>query len=78
MRREKTVVEKFATLRSGRKKKTVKAWQYYSVFEFLRWQGETAEEADRIAKWCRDKASDGETLEKDGYSITVKEKEIPA
>ena len=70
------VKERFAVMRSGRHRKEVKAWQYYSIFDYCRSFGCERDEADRIAKWCREKAAAGDIRELAGLSIQIVEKEV--
>lgn len=72
------VKERFAVMKSGRYKKEVKAWQYYSIFDYCRSFGCDRDEADRIARWCREKAVAGDTREAGELSIRIVEKEVAA
>lgn len=72
---EVAVKDRYAELISGRKKKLVKAWQYYSIVDFCRGFGRSREDADWIARWC-DKAKNGDYLEADeGFKIRIVERE---
>ena len=70
-----TVVDRYADMRSGRYKKTVKAWQYYSIYDFCRSCGESQLLSDKVAKWCMNKAKDGESYSGDNYVIMIVERE---
>ena len=73
---EKTAKVRYAILISGKHKKEVKAWQYYTIFGFCRDHGEMSQNANNIALWCRDRAKDGEAFESSGYSIKIEEREV--
>lgn len=73
---EKTVTEKRVVLKSGRTKKEVGAWQFYSIYDFCRGFGATRNFANEIANWCRDRAICGEEYSGDGYSIQIVEREV--
>lgn len=73
---QESVKEKFATLKVGREKLTVKAWQYYSIFNFCRLAGAERTEAEEIARWCRADASDGDRKEAGDLIISIAEREV--
>lgn len=52
----------------------VKRWQYYSVFNFCRYYGASADEAGQVAKWCMN-AEIGDSRKSDGYLIRIMELE---
>ena len=67
----KEVKEKYAVLKSKRFKKTVKAWQYYSIFDFCRSFGRSKEDANWVAEWCM-RAKPGDYLNSDdGFEISI-------
>lgn len=73
---QESVREKFATLKVGREKLTVKAWQYYSIFNFCSVAGIQRAEAEALAKWCRAEAADGDRKEIGDLTISVVEREV--
>ena len=78
-KKEEPVKELFVVMKAGRERRTVKAWQYYSIYEFIRGCGVSREKADEIARWCREKATDGDRMDADeGFTIRIEEREIPA
>lgn len=77
-KKEETAKERFAILKAGKEKREVKAWQYYSIFDFCRSFGRSREDADQIARRCRDKALDGAVLAvSEGAMIRIEEREVP-
>ena len=76
LKKEAVETDRYAVMTGYRMKKVVRAWQYYSVFDFCRWFGKDREESDRIAKWCRDKAVAGDSVEEDGFSIRIEERVV--
>lgn len=73
---EKTITERRVVLKSGRTKKEVCNWQFYSIYDFCRGFGATREVANEIANWCRERANCGEEYSGDGYSIQIIDREV--
>lgn len=75
---EKTANERFAKLKSSGFKKEVRAWQYYSVYDFCRSNGATRAKSEEIARWCRDKAVGGDKYNGERFTIEIVEREVVA
>jgi len=78
MAKGKTEIERFAVLKEGKSKREVKAWQYYSIYDFCRSLGEDRSMSDKIARWCQREAVGGEYYEGKGYKISIVEREVSA
>jgi len=52
----------------------VKAWQYYSIFNFCRFSGASSEEANAVARWCKN-AEVGDSKKLNGCLIRIMELE---
>ena len=75
-KKEEPVKELLAVMKAGRERRTVKVWQYYSIFEFIRGCGMPREKADEIARWCREKAAAGDRMDADEFVIRIEGREI--
>lgn len=73
---KEAVKDRFAVMRTGRFEREVKAWQYYSVFDFCRMAGYDREQSEEIAKWCRDQAKAGDVREWTDLTVRIVEKEV--